>query len=84
MIDTIDAAKLDVKHNGYGLGYQRGYTDGRMFGREQAFDKVLEIIDELNDTKALASKTQLGKFLHDTLASEIKAAIMELKGGEQG
>lgn len=49
---------------------------------DKRFDKALEIIAELNDTKALVAKTPLGKCLHDTLANEIVAAVEALKGGE--
>ena len=51
--------------------------------RKPVIDKVLEIVDELNNTKALVAKTPLGKYLHDTLANEIKTAVEELKGDEQ-
>lgn len=47
-------------------------------------DRILEIIDELNDTKALADKTPLGHHIHKTLANEIKQAVLALReGGEQ-
>ncbi len=51
------------------------YADGLI-------DNVLEIIDGLNDTKALADKTSRGHHIHKTLANEIRLAVLALKEGE--
>lgn len=49
-----------------------------------SMDKVLETIDELNDTKALAKATPPGSYLHKTYARRLKGAVKALKGGESG
>ena len=43
-------------------------------------DKVLELIDELNDTKALVKATPPGSYLHKTYARRLKGAVKELAG----
>lgn len=47
-------------------------------------DKVLELIDELSDTKSLVKATPLGSYLHKTYARRMKEAVKKLKGGKQG
>ena len=46
-------------------------------------DKVLELIDELNDTKTLVKATLPGSYLHKTYARMLKRAVLTLKGGAE-
>lgn len=51
--------------------------NGRVF---VSVDKVLELIDELNDIKTLVKANPIGGYLHETYARRLKEAVKELTG----